>query len=57
VVDDTQKSFDINVFGVLKTVFAFLPLIKAGGLKKVVAISSGMADIGKSPPFAAILYQ
>ncbi|KAJ9132552.1 NAD(P)-binding protein [Pleurostoma richardsiae] len=45
VIVDTQKSFDINVLGVLKTVFAFLPLIKAGTLKKVVAISSGMADI------------
>ncbi|KAK7430946.1 hypothetical protein QQZ08_002475 [Neonectria magnoliae] len=45
VIDDVQKSFDINVVGVLKTVFAFLPLIQRGTLKKVVAISSGMGDI------------
>ncbi|KPM42974.1 hypothetical protein AK830_g3545 [Neonectria ditissima] len=45
VIDDAQKSFDVNVVGVLKTVFAFLPLIQRGTLKKVVAISSGMADI------------
>jgi NAD(P)-dependent dehydrogenase (short-subunit alcohol dehydrogenase family) len=47
-MDDTQKSFDVNVFGTMKAVFAFLPLIRGGGLKKVVAISSGMGDIGKS---------
>ncbi|SPO07104.1 related to protoporphyrinogen oxidase [Cephalotrichum gorgonifer] len=45
LIDDTQKSFDINVFGTIKAVFAFLPLIREGGLKKVVAISSGMGDL------------
>ncbi|KAK2760404.1 hypothetical protein FQN54_002474 [Arachnomyces sp. PD_36] len=44
-VEDLYKSFDVNVIGVLKTTFAFLPLIQKGKLKKVVAISSGMADI------------
>lgn len=48
VVDDTQKSFEINVIGVLRTVYAFLPLIQAGKEKKVVAISSGHGDIGQS---------
>jgi hypothetical protein len=38
------------VFGVLQTVFAFLPLVKRGSLKKVVAISSGMGDIGEFTP-------
>jgi len=44
---DATKSFNINVIGVMNTVFAFLALIKEGKLKKVVAISSGMGDIGK----------
>ena len=44
---DATKSFNINVIGVMNTVFAFLALIKEGELKKVVAISSGMGDIGK----------
>lgn len=48
VVDDTHKSFEINVIGVLRTVYAFLPLIQAGKEKKVVAISSGHGDIGQS---------
>ncbi|KAK0609188.1 Short chain dehydrogenase gsfK [Lasiodiplodia hormozganensis] len=45
VIRDTQKSFDINVFGVLKTVFAFLPLVQQSTLKKIVVISSGMSDV------------
>ncbi|RHZ59784.1 uncharacterized protein CDV56_102484 [Aspergillus thermomutatus] len=43
--DDAEKSFNVNVLGTLKTVFAFLPLIQEGQLKKVVATSSGMGDI------------
>ncbi|GAW22630.1 hypothetical protein ANO14919_121720 [Xylariales sp. No.14919] len=45
VVADTQKNFDINVYGTLQAVFAFLPLIQEGGLKKVVAISTAMSDL------------
>ncbi|KAK4061451.1 hypothetical protein Trihar35433_9778 [Trichoderma harzianum] len=45
VLEDTQKSFEINVVGVLKTIFAFLPLVREGKLKKIVGISSGMGDI------------
>lgn len=48
VLEDAQKSFDINVSGVLKTVYAFLPLLREGNLKKIVGVSSGMGDIGKS---------
>ncbi|KAM0263343.1 hypothetical protein ACHAQJ_001199 [Trichoderma viride] len=44
VLGEAQKSFDINVLGALKTVFAFLPLLREGKLKKVVGISSGMGD-------------
>lgn len=44
-LDDMQKSIDVNVLGVLKTVTAFLPLVQQGALKKVIAVSSGMGDI------------
>ena len=40
-----QRSLSTNVYGVLETVYAFLPLIRHGNLKKVIAISSGMGDI------------
>jgi len=49
IEQDFKKSFEINVIGVLKTVHAFLPLIKKGAVRKVISISTGMADIGKSP--------
>lgn len=42
---DLRDSFDINVLGVIKTINAFLPLIKKGTVKKVITISSGMADL------------
>ncbi|GAD93583.1 hypothetical protein TRV_02338 [Paecilomyces variotii No. 5] len=42
---DLRDSFDINVIGVIKTINAFLPLIKKGTVKKVITISSGMADL------------
>lgn len=47
---DFLKSFEINVLGVYRTVSAFLPLIQKGTLKKVVCISTGMADNGTSSP-------
>jgi short-subunit dehydrogenase involved in D-alanine esterification of teichoic acids len=46
-LEDTQKSFEINLFGTMKVISAFLPLVRASTLKKVVAISSGMGDIGE----------
>jgi NAD(P)-dependent dehydrogenase (short-subunit alcohol dehydrogenase family) len=39
-----EDSFKVNVVGVVHTINAFLPLIKKGKDKKVVLISSGMAD-------------
>ncbi|KAK8097755.1 uncharacterized protein PG998_013241 [Apiospora kogelbergensis] len=45
IVDDAQKSFNVNVIGVLRTTYAFLPLIQQGDLKKVATISSGMGDL------------
>ncbi|KAJ5116672.1 hypothetical protein N7456_001020 [Penicillium angulare] len=44
-IDDTQKSIGVNVFGTLRAITTFLPLIQRGELKKVIAISSGMGDI------------
>ncbi|KAH0846061.1 hypothetical protein AYO21_01274 [Fonsecaea monophora] len=37
-------SFNVNVVGVIHVINVFLPLIKKGTQKKVVVISSGMAD-------------
>ncbi|KAK7915220.1 hypothetical protein PG985_012923 [Apiospora marii] len=45
IVDDTRKSFEVNVTGVLQTTYTFLPLIQQGDLKKVATISSGMGDL------------
>ena len=47
MIDDTQKSFDTNVIGTLKTIYAFLPLVKQGKQKKVIAISSTMGTLGE----------
>lgn len=54
-LEDTQKSFEINLFGTIKVISAFLPLVRTSTLKKVVAISSGMGDIGESPAAAHTL--
>ncbi|OQN98180.1 hypothetical protein B0A51_18995 [Rachicladosporium sp. CCFEE 5018] len=40
-----SKSFSTNVTSVALTINAFLPLIRKGALKKVVTISTGLADI------------
>ncbi|KAF2165416.1 hypothetical protein M409DRAFT_67247 [Zasmidium cellare ATCC 36951] len=42
---DLTESFNANVLGTAHVVRAFLPLIRKGQAKKVVVISSGMADI------------
>jgi NAD(P)-dependent dehydrogenase (short-subunit alcohol dehydrogenase family) len=42
--EDLTSSFRANVVGVANTVNIFLPLIRAGKEKKVITISSGMAD-------------
>lgn len=43
--EDLMASFRANVVGVANTVNLFLPLIRAGNEKKIITISSGMADI------------
>lgn len=42
---DFRHSFDVNVLGPLNTTTAFLPLIRAGQTKKVIFLTTGMADI------------
>jgi len=42
--EDLLSSFRANVVGVANTVNIFLPLIRAGNEKKVITISTGMAD-------------
>ncbi|CZR60737.1 related to protoporphyrinogen oxidase [Phialocephala subalpina] len=39
------ESLDINLFGALYTTDSFLPLIRAGETKKIICISTGMADL------------
>lgn len=41
--------FAVNVVGVAKTISAFLPLIKKSTIKKVIALSTGLADLGMFP--------
>jgi len=43
--DDLIKTFRINTVGVVHTINAFLPLLRAGSSKKVVTLSSGTADL------------
>ncbi|RAH67253.1 NAD(P)-binding protein [Aspergillus aculeatinus CBS 121060] len=45
LIEDTQQSIEVNVFGTLKATLAFLDLVRRSQIKKVVAISSGMGDI------------
>lgn len=44
LADDLTASFQANVVGVASTINAFLPLIRKGQWKKVITISTGMAD-------------
>lgn len=42
--DELLRSFRANVVGVINTINAFLPLIQQGKAKKVVALTTGLAD-------------
>lgn len=42
---DILESLEINLLGVIKTVQAFVPLLRQGNAKKVLSISTGMADL------------
>jgi len=39
------ESFRTNVLGLINTIETFLPLVRLGSAKKIIAISTGMADI------------
>ena len=43
--DDLLESFKVNTIAVVKTVHAFMPLIFKGEQKKVISISTAMADL------------
>lgn len=43
--NDFLECFKINTLGLVHTVQSFLPLIRKGSVKKVINISTGMADI------------
>lgn len=43
--EDFMDSFRANVVGVANTINIFLPLIRAGTQKKIIVISTGMADL------------
>ncbi|KAF2730489.1 NAD(P)-binding protein [Polyplosphaeria fusca] len=42
--EEFQKSMATNAAGVLYTINAFLPLVRAGNVKKVVVLGSGLGD-------------
>ena len=44
LVRDLQNSFNVNVIGPIQTVNAFIPLLRNGIEKKVITISTGVAD-------------
>lgn len=45
-LDELNASMHTNVAGALYSVNAFIPLLKSSAIKKVVVVSSGMADPG-----------
>lgn len=47
-----REAFEVNVVGVANTISAFLPLIKQGKTRKVITLSSGMADLDLVHRFA-----
>lgn len=44
LLDELQTSWTTNVVGTINAINAFLPLVQKSSIKKVVAISTGMAD-------------
>jgi len=45
IEDAFNRSFHVNVIGVVHTINAFMPLLQAGQTKKVITISSGVGDL------------
>ncbi|KZV87733.1 NAD(P)-binding protein [Exidia glandulosa HHB12029] len=44
LIDDFKLSFETNVIGPVLTINAFLPLLRKGQVKKVLTLSTGVAD-------------
>ena len=42
---DLVESLNVNVLGVMYSINAFLPLIRKGRVKKIIVISTGVADL------------
>lgn len=42
--EEMNRNFQTNVLGVIKTINTFLPLLKKSSVKKVIAITTGLAD-------------
>ncbi|KAH8665997.1 short chain dehydrogenase [Tricladium varicosporioides] len=47
--------FTVNVVGVAKTISAFLPLIKQSTIKKVITLSTGLADLDLTNKYSLTL--
>ncbi|TID20029.1 NAD(P)-binding protein [Venturia nashicola] len=45
VIDDFSKSIQTNLVGVFNTVTVFLPLLRLSPIKKVISLTTGMADL------------
>ncbi|MFN7025833.1 MAG: SDR family oxidoreductase [Pseudorhizobium sp.] len=45
-VDDIRQVYEINVFGPIRVIQAFLPLLKAAGAANVVNVSSELGSLG-----------
>jgi len=50
-----RDSFEVNVIGVAKTVTAFLPLIRKSQIKKVITLSTGLADLDLTNDYSLVL--
>jgi NAD(P)-dependent dehydrogenase (short-subunit alcohol dehydrogenase family) len=46
---DMRASLDVNVLGVIYSINAFLPQVRKGKIKKIVVISTGLADTERVP--------
>jgi NAD(P)-dependent dehydrogenase (short-subunit alcohol dehydrogenase family) len=55
--ESLRALFDTNVFGVVRTMHAFLPLLSASAGPVVVNVSSGLGSIGRATDPAAMEYE
>jgi NAD(P)-dependent dehydrogenase (short-subunit alcohol dehydrogenase family) len=46
---DMAASLDVNVLGVMYSINAFLPLVRTSSVKKIIVISTGLADTENVP--------